>query len=176
LYFVINSFIIITKDNQKSNTLLLKKHKIPFARNPMNSEYPAHPRPAVGAVVFFKKRILLVNRGKPPSQNQWSIPGGSVELGETLQEAAEREVHEETGLLIRAKTPIHTFDVIEYDDNGDIRFHYIIIDLEADFAGGDISPSDDAKDVRWVLESELKHLDVNRETLFLLKTCYNFGD
>ena len=67
-----------------------------------NTEYPDKPRVAVGAVVIHNHHILLVKRGKQPAQGEWAIPGGSVEVGETLQAAAEREIHEETGVTIQA--------------------------------------------------------------------------
>ena len=97
------------------------------------NDYPGHPRVAVGAVVFKDERVLLVRRGQPPSEDLWAIPGGSVEIGETLQEAAEREILEETGIKIRAGEPVFTFDVIERDRTGKIRFHYVIVDLVADY-------------------------------------------
>ena len=84
--------------------------------------YPDSPLVAVGAVVFNQNRVLLVKRAKPPAQNQWAIPGGKVRLGETLQQAAEREIHEETGIIIRALKPIYTFDIIQKDRSGRIRF------------------------------------------------------
>jgi ADP-ribose pyrophosphatase len=86
----------------------------------------------VGAIVVRDSRVLLIQRGQPPSEGLWAIPGGRVELGETLQEAAEREIKEETGLTIRARNPIHTFDVILRDEGGRVRFHYVIVDLLAD--------------------------------------------
>ncbi|MGD9150765.1 MAG: NUDIX hydrolase, partial [Desulfobacterales bacterium] len=89
------------------------------------NDYPDSPRVAVGAVVFKEDRVLLVRRGQPPAENLWAIPGGSVEIGETLQQAAEREIWEETGIRIRATKPIYTFDVIERDERQGIRFHYV---------------------------------------------------
>jgi 8-oxo-dGTP diphosphatase len=133
-----------------------------------NVIYPDLPRVAVGAVVFKDNKVLLVKRAKPPAQGLWAIPGGSVELGETLQQAAQREILEETGIMIRAKMPIYTFDIIEKDENNRVRFHYVIVDLVADFISGQPIPGDDAAEVRWVSSLELKNLDVNPGTLKVL--------
>lgn len=144
------------------------------SKRTFNSDYPKHPRIAVGAVVFKEDKVLLVLRGKPPAENQWSIPGGCVELGETLREAAEREVIEETGIVILAKDPIYTFDVIERDENGHIRFHYVIVDLSADYVNGDLRPGDDAVDVCWVSSKDIKNYNVSSSTQKLLSQCYRF--
>jgi 8-oxo-dGTP diphosphatase len=140
-----------------------------------NGSYPKHPRVAVGAIVFKENRVLLVLRGQPPSQNLWSIPGGRVKLGETLQEAAEREIKEETGLDIQAREPIYTFDVVARDDDGTIRFHYVIVDLLADYIGGTLRPGDDALDVRWVSSATLRDLKVSGATRKLLRQRFHFG-
>lgn len=130
----------------------------------------------MGAVVFKEKKVLLVLRGKPPAEKQWSIPGGCVELGETLQEAAEREIIEETGVVIEAKKPIYTFDVIERDKNGHIRFHYLIVDLAADYVSGELRAGDDALDVSWVSLKDLNDRNVSDATRKLMAKCYGFGE
>jgi len=140
-----------------------------------NGAYPSSPRVAVGAVIFKDARVLLVLRSKPPAENQWSIPGGCVELGETLQEAAEREILEETGISIRAGEPVYTFDVIERDARGRIRFHYVILDLAADYISGEVKAGDDALDVSWVSSKDLNTRKVSAATRKLLKDCYGFG-
>jgi 8-oxo-dGTP diphosphatase len=137
-------------------------------------EYPDVPRAAVGAIVVREGKVLLVRRGHSPSEGLWAIPGGRVELGETLQEAAEREIREETGLSIAAGKPVYTFDVIERDDGGHVRFHYIIVDLLADYVGGKLRPGDDAREARWVSRQELKQLEVNQSTLQVLRQVVNF--
>ena len=129
----------------------------------------------MGAVVFKENKVLLVLRGKPPAEKQWAIPGGCVELGETLQEAAEREITEETGIVIKAKKPIYTFDVIERDENGHIRFHYVIVDLAADYVSGELRAGDDAVDVSWVSLKDLNNRNVSDATRKLLAQCYGFG-
>jgi 8-oxo-dGTP diphosphatase len=138
-------------------------------------EYPDVPRVAVGAIVFRGGRVLLVKRGHPPSQGLWAIPGGRVELGETLQAAAEREIGEETGLTIRAGDPAYTFDAIVRDDAGRVRFHYVIVDLLADYLGGELRPGDDAREARWVAPQDLVELPVNQTTLDLLKNVLHFS-
>lgn len=140
-----------------------------------DGRYPERPRVAVGAVVFKDDRVLLVERGKPPSAGTWAIPGGSVQLGETLRQAAEREVLEETGVVIRAGEPVLTFETIETDAGGRIRYHYVIVDLAAEHLDGVPRASSDAAAARWVSADELPQLNVNRKTRELLKKRFGFG-
>ena len=130
---------------------------------------------AVGAVVFNNDRVLLVRRGQPPSENLWAIPGGKVKLGETLQAATEREILEETGLKIKAREPVFTFDHLERDQAGQIRFHYVIVDLLADYVDGEIRPGDDAAEARWISRQEIRQLQVSPVTREFLSRQFNFG-
>jgi len=141
----------------------------------IDGSYPDTPRPAVGAVVFKDNAVLLVQRAKAPAQGMWAIPGGSVHLGETLQAAAEREVLEETGVVIRAGEPVLVFDTIQQDDRGVVQYHYVIVDLDADYVSGTPRAADDAADARWVAQDELPHLNVNPATLRLLRDRFSFG-
>lgn len=140
-----------------------------------SKRYPDAPRPAVGAVVFKAHAVLLVRRANPPARGRWAIPGGSVRLGETLQAAAEREILEETGVAIQARDPVFVFDTIQQDASGQVKYHYVIIDLVAEYISGAPRAGDDAADARWVSESELAELNVNPATRRLLSQHFNFG-
>jgi 8-oxo-dGTP diphosphatase len=142
----------------------------------ISSDYPVQPQVAVGAIVFKDSRVLLVQRGKAPALGMWSIPGGSLELGETLQRATEREIREETGLTIKAREPVFTFDVIDRDENGRVRFHYVIVDLMADYISGELRAGDDALDARWVSSAETKSLNMSEKTRHLLTQKFGFGE
>jgi 8-oxo-dGTP diphosphatase len=133
-----------------------------------NREYPDHPRVGVGAVVLRKGRVLLVRRGVEPALGLWAIPGGGLRLGETLQEGAEREILEETGIVIRAGEPVFTCDSLQRDAEGRIRFHYVIVDVKADYLSGDVKGADDALEARWVSPAEIRELPVTQSTLKLL--------
>lgn len=133
------------------------------------------PKAAVGAVVINEEKVLLVKRRYPPQKGKWAIPGGLVKLGETLQEAAEREILEETGLIIKAKEPVHTFDLIERDPDEKILFHYVIVDLLAEYIEGEIHPADDVSDAGWVNHREAEKLDITETTKYLLRKMNFFG-
>jgi len=136
---------------------------------------PSSPQIGVGAVVFKDKKVLLVKRARPPAEGLWAIPGGRLKLGETLQQAAEREILEETGIVIRATKPIYTFDVIERDEAGRIQFHYVIVDLEAEYISGEPKAGDDAHEARWIAPDELSSLPVSDKTLELLTDVLHFN-
>ena len=135
--------------------------------------YPDAPRVAVGAVILHQNRVLLVLRGKAPAEGMWAIPGGSVNLGETLQAAAEREVFEETGLYIKAGAVIYSFEKIQRDQAGRVQFHYVILDLAAEALdpAEPLKPADDVSDAGWfsLLDLEQKNIPISDTTLALLK-------
>ena len=140
-----------------------------------SKRYPDQPMLAVGAVVFKDQKVLLVKRGQAPAKGMWAIPGGSVKLGETLKQAAEREILEETGIRIKAGEPVYSFEAIEYDESCAVIFHYYIVDMEAEYLDGELTPGDDADDAAWVSVDALKEKNVNPRTLKLLSDLYDFG-
>jgi len=126
----------------------------------MRREYPDVPIVGVGAVVVKDGQVLLVRRANDPNRGQWSIPGGTVELGETLAQAAIREVREECQVEVEPGDVLSTFDMIQRDEKGRIRYHYVLIDLTARYVSGKPVAGTDALDVRWVDETELNKLDI----------------
>ena len=145
------------------------------AKRPLPRSFPPHgkpgketPRVAVGALVRREGKVLLVRRGNPPQQGQWAVPGGSVDWGETLQQAAEREVLEETGIRVRAGGMIWVFDLVDRDEGGEVRFHYVIVDLSAHYVAGRVRPSGDADEARWLEAEDLAGIDLSPSTRDLL--------
>ncbi len=149
---------------------LLKHRRLPVSTR----LYPAHPVLAVGAVVFKADHVLLVKRKNPPSQGVWAIPGGRVRLGESIQEAAQREVMEETGVTITPRETVFAFDSIERDRFHNVRYHYHIVDVAGDYVSGEPVAGDDALDALWISRQALAKLPVNEKTRHLLETKFNF--
>lgn len=118
----------------------------------------------IGAVVIHDSKVLLVKRANPPKQGLWCIPGGKVEFGESLQQAAEREIKEETGVVIKAKAPVYVFDLID-----DGKLHYIIVDLLAEYVSGVPSAGDDADDAKWFSLQDIEQPHIDGETKRLLR-------
>ena len=122
----------------------------------MTRLFPPRPILAVGAVILDGGRVLLVKRGQEPLKGQWSLPGGAVEVGETLDAALAREVREETRLDVRVGPVVEVLDRIQRDASGRIEYHYVIIDYLCRVRGGTAASGSDADEVRWV---ELASLD-----------------
>lgn len=138
----------------------------------MGRQYPLGPVPAVAAVVLKKEvaddhySVLLVKRANPPSQGEWSLPGGVVELGETLHAGIVREVEEETGIRVEPVLLLEVFDHIVRDGttdghvDGRIRFHYVLIDYLCRFLGGELAGRSDALEARWATREQLEDRDI----------------
>ena len=131
----------------------------------MSREYPANPMVGVGAVVLRPGAVLLVRRGNPPAAGQWSIPGGAQELGETAEQAARRELLEETGLRLGALTLVANVDSIHPDPDGRIRFHYTILDFAGLWLGGDPAPGGDVTEAAFFPFAALEGLGLWSEAL-----------
>jgi 8-oxo-dGTP diphosphatase len=142
----------------------------------MRREYPLAPLPSVGAVVRNGDKVLLVLRGQEPSRGKWSIPGGMMELGETIRETARREVREECGVEIEAGEVIEVRDAIVRDEAGRIRFHYVLVDVIARHVSGDLRAGSDVEDARWVSRDDLTELELSPGLLPLLLSCLEMGD
>jgi len=124
---------------------------------PVQREYPKAPIVGVGAVVVDEGRVLLVRRGSEPLKGKWSLPGGMLEVGESLHQGVVREVEEETGLQVEPIELIELLDRIVRDgDPGDerVRYHYVIADYLCRVVGGSLKAASDAEAVRWVERSE----------------------
>ncbi|WP_456409430.1 NUDIX hydrolase [Caldithrix abyssi] len=134
----------------------------------------SYPQIGVGAVVIKDGKVLLVKRKNPPAKDQWAIPGGRLKLGETLKEACQRELLEETGIKAKVQELIYAFEVIERNPNNQIRFHYVILDFWADYLEGRAAAGDDASDVGWFDSEMLKKMDINPYTKKLLKEKLKF--
>ena len=122
-------------------------------------EYPELPRVGVGVVVLKDGEVLLVKRGAPPLQGKWSLPGGLVELGESTEAAAIREVEEECGLRVRLLGLAGVVDRITRDAEGRVRYHYVLVDYLAVPETGIARAGSDAAEVRWVPVGDLDRYD-----------------
>ncbi len=126
----------------------------------MSREYPDRPFVGIGIIVLKPDAVLLVRRGKAPNWGKWSLPGGAQELGETAEQAARRELLEETALSVGPIYLATNVDAIHHDEAGRIRFHYTIIDFAAAWVSGDPHPGDDVTDLRWGLLDKLNEYDL----------------
>lgn len=118
-------------------------------------EYPERPLVGVGVILVKDRQILLVKRGHEPNKGMWSIPGGLIKLGETAEEAAIREVREETGLEVSIGAVAGVFNVIIKDSDSKIKYHYVIIDYFGEVVGGMLRPGTDVTDARWFWLDEI---------------------
>jgi 8-oxo-dGTP diphosphatase len=122
----------------------------------VSREYPLAPIIGVGAVVVEDGRVLLIRRGHEPMKGEWSLPGGALEVGETLLDGVRREVLEETGLVIEPVEMIEVLDRIARDAQGRVRFHYVLVDYLCRVSSGELCCASDAVEARWAARDELE--------------------
>jgi len=127
----------------------------------VNRCYPVAPLVGVAGIVCRDGEVLLIRRGKAPGKGEWNIPGGLVELGESLKEAVRREIHEETGLEVVAEDLFKVSDRIIRDGSGRVRYHYVLLDYLCRVVGGQLRAASDAADVRWVTASHLHKMGLS---------------
>ena len=148
----------------------------------MKRLYPKQPVVGVGAVVICDGKILLEKRKNDPGKGKWSIPGGLVELGENVEQTVIREVKEETGLEVEKPEHIDVVGNVIRDENGEIKYHFVIIDYFVKLKGGTMKAMSDAEELRWATFDEVEKYDLtktfreffqrNRQKLEKLNSCF----
>jgi 8-oxo-dGTP diphosphatase len=124
-------------------------------------EYPAHPAVGVGGVTLVGDQVVLIRRAQEPRKGEWSIPGGNLELGETLSDGVRRELREETGLEVEVGELVEAFERIYRDADGRTRYHYVILDFFCRARQGRPVAGSDALEVALACEEELGRFELN---------------
>ena len=135
----------------------------------MKREYPETPLVGVGAVIIDQERVVLVKRKFPPLAGEWSIPGGRLEIGETLREAVVREAGEETGLTVEPADLLGVYDRLVRDDSGRVLYHYVLIDFLCRRLAGEVQAGEDADDARWFSQEEIGEISLMEDTAAVIR-------
>jgi len=126
----------------------------------MKRLYPDQPVVGVGAVIIRDGKIVLIKRGNEPAKGKWTIPGGLVELAESPEQAVVREGKEETGLDVENPTLVDVVSNVDYDEQGKVKYHYVIIEYLVHVKAGKAEAASDAAELRWVPFTEVEKLDL----------------
>jgi ADP-ribose pyrophosphatase YjhB (NUDIX family) len=139
----------------------------------MQREFPEVPLVGVGAIIIENSRVLLVKRAHPPLQAQWSIPGGVLEVGELVREAAIREAREETGLIVEPADLLGVYDRVLRNAEQRVQYHYVLIDFLCRRVGGELQAASDAAEVRWFTREELPALKLAEDTQDVIRKGFD---
>jgi len=135
----------------------------------MQREFPEVPLVGVGAIIIEDARVVLVKRAHPPLQAEWSIPGGVLEVGELVRDAAIREAREETGLTVEPGELLGVYDRVLRSPERRVQYHYVLIDFLCRRVGGDLAAASDAADVRWFTQEQVPELNLAEDTLDVIR-------
>src|SRR5216684_814689 len=135
----------------------------------MQREFPEVPLVGVGAIIIEDSRVVLVKRAHPPLQAEWSIPGGVLEVGELVREAAVREAREETGLTVEPGELLGVYDRILRNSEQRVQYHYVLIDFLCRRVAGKLAAASDAAEVRWFTKEELPGLNLAADTVDVIR-------
>ena len=135
-------------------------------------QYPDRPIVGVGAVVIDGDRVLLVRRANEPLKGEWSLPGGAVEVGETLEAAVAREIREEAGLDVRVGPIVEVLDRIRLDPDGRARYHFVLVDYLCRPTGGAVACASDAEAALWASLEELTQYGVAEPTIAVIRKAF----
>ncbi|HLH05839.1 MAG TPA: NUDIX hydrolase [Terriglobales bacterium] len=139
----------------------------------MQREYPDRPLVGVGGVILHEGRALIVQRGKPPRQGEWTVPGGMLEIGETLRSGVQREVLEETGLVVTAGEVLDVFDSIHRDPEGRTQYHYVLVDFLCTWVSGELQAASDVAQARWITREELDSMPLIGFTAQVIRKAFS---
>jgi len=138
----------------------------------MSRRYPSRPVVGVGAIITRGNEVLLVRRGREPQKGIWSVPGGVLQVGETLEEGVRREVREEAGLDVRVVERVEVLERILHDAAGKLEYHYILIDYLCEPTGGTLQAADDAAEAAWVDRSDFDDYEITPGTIEVINGAF----
>lgn len=138
-------------------------------------EYPERPVLGVGGVVISQGLVLLVRRANPPLQGEWSIPGGMLEVGETVVEGVRRELAEETGVEVSVHGVIEVFERISLDAAGKAAYHFVVLDHYCEMVRGEVRPGSDVTEVVWVPEADLEEYSLTPSTTQVIRKAFQIA-
>ena len=154
----------------------MKKQTTPVT---LPRRYPPAPLVGVAAAVFNDAgEVLMVKRGRPPGKGSWGLPGGLLDLGETLKDGVAREIREECAIEIDVGEVVATFEPLVWDDKGQVEYHYVVIDFWATYLSGEAQAQDDADEVAWIAMDALGAYHLRAETNDVIHRAYQakFGE